>query len=84
MAENIEICRTVRGFGRGFECGEVAILILNDPGSRDRCCDALDAGADDCQTKPVPFDEVAVRVQMLTRRRRSQTRQEPSVGRSAE
>jgi len=80
---SLELCRVVserNGAGGHY------VLLMVDEKSRGRLLEAVEAGADDCVSKPVVYGEVLMRLRAAARavefqrRTRQQRRREPTTG----
>ncbi len=63
--DGIEICRRLR------QWTSVPILVFSGDGAESRKIEALDAGADDCVSKPFSMPELLARVRVAIRHRRA-------------
>ena len=79
----LELCRAVSERG---DSGGHYVLLMVDAKSQSRLLDAVEAGADDCVSKPVVYGEVLMRLRAgaraveFQRRRHRQRRREPITG----
>ncbi len=63
--DGVEVCRRLR------QWTSVPIVVLTIDGADDRKVEALDAGADDCVSKPLSMPEFLARVRVAIRHRRA-------------
>jgi two-component system, OmpR family, KDP operon response regulator KdpE len=63
--DGVEVCRRLRRWT------SIPILVLTVDGFQDRTVEALDAGADDCVSKPFAMPELLARVRVAIRHRRA-------------
>lgn len=63
--DGVEVCRRLRRWT------SIPILVLTGDGAEDRTVEALDAGADDCVSKPFAMPELLARVRVAIRHRRA-------------